>query len=123
MPGELHETFRQSQYGLATRGATCSAFCLLLAASFPALPGSLQMSPVRAELTAAHPVEAIRVMNHGAEPSVVQLEPMAWSQRDGKDVYEPTRDIIATPRYSRCSPAPRRWCASACAARLIPRES
>jgi fimbrial chaperone protein len=69
--------------------------CLLGAAS--AFAGSFQVSPVRATLGPSRTVEALTVRNDGPEPAVVQLEAMAWSQKDGKDVYEPTKDLIATP--------------------------
>jgi fimbrial chaperone protein len=84
--------------GLMKRSATGCAFSFfLLIASFPGWSGSIQLSPVRTTLSESRPVEAIRVKNHGTEPSVIQLEPMAWSQQDGKDIYVPTREIIATP--------------------------
>jgi fimbrial chaperone protein len=37
------------------------------------------------------------VRNTGAEPSVVQLQIVSWSQQDGKDVLVPSRDLLATP--------------------------
>lgn len=59
--------------------------------------GALQVNPVRATLGNGRAVEAISVRNDGNEPATIQLEPMTWSQREGKDVYAPTRDLIATP--------------------------
>jgi fimbrial chaperone protein len=59
--------------------------------------GSMQVSPVRVELSAAKPLIALSVRNTGAEPLVIQLEMMDWSQQGGKDVYTPTRDILAAP--------------------------
>ena len=55
------------------------------------------MSPVRATLSARQQVGALTVRNDGAEPAVVQLEVLSWSQQDGKDVYVPTAEILATP--------------------------
>jgi fimbrial chaperone protein len=37
------------------------------------------------------------VRNSGAEPSVVQLQIVGWSQQDGEDVLVPSRDLLATP--------------------------
>lgn len=69
----------------------------LLLASPSAWSGSFQVSPVRATLSPSRAVEALTVRNDGAEPAVIQLEAMSWSQKDGKDLYVPTREIIASP--------------------------
>lgn len=52
---------------------------------------------MRASLSAGRAVEALTVRNDGAEPAVIQLEAVSWSQKDGKDIYVPTREIIASP--------------------------
>jgi fimbrial chaperone protein len=69
----------------------------LLLAAGAATADSLSVSPVRATLSAAAPIIALTVQNGGDDPAVVQLEAMLWSQSDGADRYEPTRDLIATP--------------------------
>lgn len=80
-------TMRQAACGLA--------FFLFAAAG--AWGGSFQVGPVSATLSADHPVAALTVRNTGADPAVIQLEPMAWSQANGKDTYVPAADILATP--------------------------
>jgi len=42
-------------------------------------------------------VAPLVVHNNGVEPSVIQVEAVSWAQQDGKDVYTPTREILATP--------------------------
>lgn len=80
------------------RSATrCAFFFVLLAAAVPALSGSFQISPVRATLSAGHPVHALTVRNEGPEPAVIQLELVAWTQENGKDVYVASKEVIATP--------------------------
>ena len=59
--------------------------------------GSFAVNPVRATLSAKQPVGSLVVQNNGSEPTVVQLETVSWAQQDGKEVYEPTKDILATP--------------------------
>jgi fimbrial chaperone protein len=59
--------------------------------------GSFQVSPVRATLSATHGVGSMTVRNDGSEPTVVQLQVVSWSQDQGKDVYAPTKEILATP--------------------------
>ena len=80
------------------RGRTGRAFLFLcLLACTSAQAGTLVVSPVRATLSASHQVSALTVRNDGAEPTVVQLEVLSWSQQDARDVYDPTREILATP--------------------------
>lgn len=71
-------------------------FTCLLACTW-AQAGTFAVSPVRATLSAKQQVGALTVRNDGAEPAMVQLDVVSWSQRDGKDVYTPTREILATP--------------------------
>lgn len=59
--------------------------------------GTVVVSPVRATLSTSQQVGALTVRNNGTEPTVVQLEVLSWSQQDAKDVYAPTREILATP--------------------------
>lgn len=71
-------------------------FVCLLACPW-AQAGTFSVSPVRATLSAGQQVAALSVRNDGAEPAVVQLEVLNWSQKEGKEVYAPTREILATP--------------------------
>lgn len=59
--------------------------------------GTISVNPVRATLSAGEQVGALTVRNDGAGTTVVQLEVLSWSQQDGKDVYTPTREILANP--------------------------
>jgi fimbrial chaperone protein len=73
---------------------------LLLALSFmggAAFAGSFSVSPIRLTLTAAAPIAALTIHNSGGEPTVVQLQVARWTQEDGSDHYQPSRDLIASP--------------------------
>lgn len=70
---------------------------LLLLAIGPAFAGSIAVNPIRVTLHATQTTSALVVRNSGAEASVVQLQIVSWSQQDGKDVYVPTKDLLATP--------------------------
>jgi fimbrial chaperone protein len=59
--------------------------------------GAFSVNPVRVTLSAKQPVAAITVRNESNEPTVVQLEALAWSQSLGKDVTVPSADVLATP--------------------------
>src|SRR5881396_2704422 len=76
--------------------AACG-LAFFMAATGMAQAGAFAVDPVRATLSAARPVVSFVVRNDGVEPTVVQLEVVGWSQQDGKDVYSPTREILATP--------------------------
>ncbi|MEI7037297.1 fimbrial biogenesis chaperone [Fulvimonas yonginensis] len=78
------------------RQAACGLAFLFLAIG-PALAGSFQVGPVTATLSADHRVAALTVRNTGAEATTIQLQAKAWSQSDGKDVFAPADDILATP--------------------------
>lgn len=88
MPGV--ETSRRGHAGRAFLSV-----CLL--ACGWAQAGTLSVSPVRATLSAGQQVGALTVRNDGAQPTVVQLEVLSWSQQEGKDVYTPTKEVLATP--------------------------
>lgn len=66
--------------------------------------GAFVLKPVRATLSAAQPVASFNVVNTGAETTVVQLEAVGWSQRESRDVFQPTRDVLATPPIFKIPP-------------------
>src|SRR4051812_46070459 len=77
----------QAMYGLA----------FLLGAVGVANAGSFAVNPVRATLSAKQTVSSLVVRNSGSESTVIQLEVVNWAQEDGKDVYTPTKELLATP--------------------------
>jgi fimbrial chaperone protein len=70
---------------------------LSLMAIGPVWAGSIAVNPIRVNLSATQTTSPLVVRNSGAEPSVVQLQIVSWSQQDGKDVLVPSRDLLATP--------------------------
>lgn len=65
---------------------------------------SLQVSPIRATLTAAQPVMAIYVTNDGDAPVLIQASVQQWTQDEGEDIYAPTRDVLVNPPQFRLAP-------------------
>lgn len=63
----------------------------------PAGAGSLAVTPVRVNLAAGQTTGVLTVRNDGPEPALVQLEVMRWSQPDGNDLLQASRDLLATP--------------------------
>lgn len=81
--------FRQLLQGLVLLGSVVYS---------AAYAGAFAISPVRSTLSLGHKIGSLTVTNQGAEPTVIQLEVLAWSQdSEGKDVFTPTKDILATP--------------------------
>jgi fimbrial chaperone protein len=76
------------------RAALCASALLL-----PALAGaaSLSVDPVRIELSPQQQTAAITVRNDSDQPASIQIQAVAWSQHDGKDVYTPTRELLVAP--------------------------
>lgn len=62
-----------------------------------ATAGSLSVNPVRVSLSSGRMSEALVIRNTGDEPAVVQIELQSWKQDDARDLYSPTRDVLATP--------------------------
>lgn len=63
----------------------------------PASAGSFSISPLRVDLSRTTPTAALTVRNEGDGEVVVQVETLQWSQADGQDVLDPTRDLIVSP--------------------------
>jgi fimbrial chaperone protein len=58
---------------------------------------SLHVNPVRVALSPAQSIEAITVRNDDSQPALVQAQPFRWLQEDGKDIYNPSTELIAAP--------------------------
>lgn len=69
----------------------------LFAAATDATAGAFVVKPVRATLSAANPIASFTVVNTGADATVLQLAAVSWAQQDGKDAFETTKEILATP--------------------------
>lgn len=79
---------------MARRVALCT-FALLI----PALAGAANLSidPIRIELSPEQQTAAINVRNDSDQPTSIQMQAVAWSQLDGKDIYTPTRELLVSP--------------------------
>jgi fimbrial chaperone protein len=59
--------------------------------------GNFSVSPVRATLSAKQSVASLTVHNNSDEPAVIQIELASWAQQAGKEVFTPSREVLATP--------------------------
>ncbi|PTM47306.1 fimbrial chaperone protein [Sphingomonas aerolata] len=73
-------------YGIVL--ATCVA---------PLQAQSLSVSPVTFNLAASQQATSLTVRNDGAEETVVQIRPFAWTQQPD-DVLTPADDVVVSPR-------------------------
>jgi fimbrial chaperone protein len=89
------QPFTQPLGKLARRAAAGVA---LAGACAVAQAANFTVTPVRVELSPTQPSVALTVRNDTSDaPVVVQLRTVAWSQKQGEDVYAPTTDVLATP--------------------------
>jgi fimbrial chaperone protein len=63
----------------------------------PALASSFNISPIRVELAGGRRTEALTLKNADEAPVVVQVHVVAWSQKDGVDQFDVTREMLVTP--------------------------
>jgi fimbrial chaperone protein len=56
-----------------------------------------EIDPVRVELSAKQTSAAVIIRNNSNQPTTIQLNALSWTQSGGKDVYEPTRELIVSP--------------------------
>lgn len=81
-------------------------FALCCAALLPTIANaaSLQVSPVLVEIGANEPATTMFLRNTGTELIGAQVRVMKWSQKDGADILEPTRDVVASPPILKINP-------------------
>lgn len=85
----------QSPWGLALLFSLSGVFVNF---SEKAYAGAFAVTPVRVTLSARHMSDSLVLTNKNDSETSVQLELFAWSQDgEGKDVFTPTKDLLATP--------------------------
>jgi fimbrial chaperone protein len=63
----------------------------------PARASTFNISPIRAELSATHRTDVLTLTNAEDQPVVVQVHVLAWSQQNGEERLDETRELLATP--------------------------
>lgn len=85
----------------ARRAALCA---LALMSPVLGIAADWNVDPVRVELSPQQQTAAIIVRNDSDQPSSIQIQAVAWSQVDGKDVYTPTRELLVSPPIATIPP-------------------
>ena len=70
---------------------------LALLMSAIATAADWEIDPVRIELSPEQQTAAITLRNASDQPTSIQIEVVAWSQVDGKDVYSASRELLVSP--------------------------
>jgi fimbrial chaperone protein len=59
--------------------------------------GSFSVNPVRVEMFEGHTSAVVQIQNLADEPVTVQAHVMAWSQKDGEEIFVETDQILLNP--------------------------
>jgi len=70
---------------------------LCLALTAPAAASTFNIAPIRVQLSAAHRMGVLTLTNADDQPVVVQVHLVAWSQQNGEERLDETRDMLVTP--------------------------
>ena len=60
-------------------------------------PSSIEISPVKVDLSATARVGVLTVRNAGEEETVMQVSLMRWPTTDALYAFEPTTELLVTP--------------------------
>jgi fimbrial chaperone protein len=99
--------------GLLTRVAGRAArhlhLCIAAATASASLSCSLAVqaqviAPVLLQVPATGRLATVSVTNTSAQAVRFQTEALAWTQRDGADLHEPTRDLLVVPPIAEVAP-------------------
>lgn len=81
-----------------------AVIALALSVTAAAQAASLSVSPIVVDLAQDRQTAAITLKNEGNESRVVQTELLRWTQRDGENIYAPSRDLLANPPMATLQP-------------------
>lgn len=72
-------------------------FFSLLGLAASSFAGGLEVSPVHINLSAQKNIILVKLDNVDKHPFVMQLSAKRWKQKQGKNIYSSTNDILVTP--------------------------
>ncbi|MFN3944105.1 MAG: molecular chaperone [Allosphingosinicella sp.] len=78
------------------RGAS-ALFLAAAAVSAPAAAGTLQVDPIRLDISQQRRTASVVVRNMEQVPVTIRAYPLAWAQESGEDVYTDTAAVIVSP--------------------------
>ncbi|MDR3471693.1 MAG: fimbria/pilus periplasmic chaperone [Devosia sp.] len=66
--------------------------------------GGLRVAPIFVRMTAQQPMTTVQIWNDNRTPLGVQIRVFSWHVVDGRNVLEPTRDVVASPPIATLAP-------------------
>jgi fimbrial chaperone protein len=76
----------------------------LFGLSLPSQSASLRVAPVVIDLSAPAATSNIRLWNDASKAINVQVRIFRWTQKDGKDVFLPAENVVASPPITQLKP-------------------
>lgn len=80
------------------------AYVLSLGLCVPVHAASLQVSPTSVTLQARQNADGLTLTNTGTQPLHAQVRVFRWTQQDGQEILEPTRDLTISPPMLELAP-------------------
>lgn len=84
------------------------AMAFLLSAQIAAA-SSFGLAPLGLSISSRESSGSIVAQNNGDDTIVLQVKTLRWTQREGKDVREETRDLLANPPIFKLGPGNSNW--------------
>jgi fimbrial chaperone protein len=56
-----------------------------------------EIDPVRIELSTLQQTAALSIKNTTNQSTSIQIQAVTWAQRDGKDIFAPTKELLVSP--------------------------
>ncbi|MCK9468786.1 MAG: molecular chaperone [Porticoccaceae bacterium] len=81
--------------------------CLYLVLAAQVHGASLSVAPTLLEFGPGETAKALTLRNSGSEVLQAQIRVYSWYQEQGKDVLEPTAEVVASPPFISLSPGSR----------------
>ena len=104
----MMKTLGNGLMGQLTAATKVAAFFFALGSSALSSPvqaaAQLTVNPVVLKLPAKALATSLKLENNGSKDAFMQAEIFAWSQPNGEDVLEPTREVLVSPPVFRISP-------------------
>lgn len=97
----------EARRALAFFFLAASFVAVLLTQSFDARAQGITVSPLRVNFAVGKTTETVTLINNTNKPVVVQSSAVRWSQVQGKDQLDPTRDLLVSPALVEIQPGQR----------------
>lgn len=84
--------------------AGIGALALISASAVAASATSLQVAPTTLDMTAPDSASVLTLRNSAEKPVTVQVRVFRWTQKNGVEKLEPTKNVVASPPSTKLKP-------------------